>query len=283
VSMIRSLIQQVPPLYRAQRRLRDSWHRAQVDRLTRQIADAGGYEVLVVFGMRRSGNHLALGWILDQIDGPAVFYNNINPSRPPYSARMTELRRHSGQAPRIVLSYEDVHVAQMLSAPLTEFLTKCADQDGAPVRFAVILRDPYNLFASRLKKWPERFAEPDMIAHQQALYTEHAALARAPTPLWRSAPLVPVLYNQILTDPETRRSVADGLGIRQGDQGLDRVSVYGHGSSFDGTQAGGDVFARWRSQADAPQFRAVVDSPDITAAAEHLFAMAPPEFSTGAS
>ncbi len=151
------------------------------------------------------------------------------------------------------------------------------------MRFALILRDPYNLFASRLQKWPERFATPDRIAAQQALYAEHAALARSPVPLWRDAPLVPILYNRLLTDPATRDSLSDALGVRRGNRGLDRVSVYGHGSSFDGTARAGteiaqDVFARWQKQAGNPAFRTAIDHPALAAAGEALFGMPPPAF-----
>ena len=40
-------------------------------RLAERLAEArSGHEILVVSGMRRSGNHLAIGWILAQVRVP---------------------------------------------------------------------------------------------------------------------------------------------------------------------------------------------------------------------
>lgn len=283
MASFRSLLQRVPPLYRAQRRLRDHLHRGTLDRLERQISARGGYEILVVFGMRRSGNHLTIGWILDQVPGNAVFYNNIRPGADPLSARMTEYRKNGAQeGHRVVLSYEDVSVDEMLQPALTDFLSERVAHHGARVRFAVILRDPLNLFASRLQKWPERFGTEAQITAQQTLYAEHAALAAAPAPIWRAATLVPVLYNHLLSDPATRITLADALEIQQGDRGLDRMSVYGHGSSFDGlardsADVAQDVFSRWHSQAENPAFQAAIAHPEVAKAGETLFNMSAPQ------
>ena len=238
-------------------------------------------EILVVLGMRRSGNHLAITWILEQADGSAVFFNNIDPTRLPQTARMTEYRLRLGnRAPRIVFSYEDASVAQVLGGPLAGVL-ETADARGRAIRFALILRDPYNLFASRLRKWPERFADQDEVAAQTALYAEHAALAGAPRPIWRDAPLVPVFYNALVQDPAARTGMAEALGIRPGDRGLETVPVYGHGSSFDGMGGRGDemrnqVFSRWQEMAGDPAFRMILRDPAVRQAGETLFGMQPP-------
>lgn len=252
-----------------------------LSRTERQVSASPGYEILVVFGMRRSGNHLAINWILEQVQGTAVFYNNINPDLPPFSARMTEYRRRGGLSPRIVLSYEDVTAGRLLSPPLRTFLEGRTAQHGTVVRFALILRDPYNLFASRLRKWPDRFGDADAIAAQTALYAEHAALAAAPRPLWRDAPLVPLLYNDLVADATARARIGQALGIGTGDRGLDTVPIYGHGSSFEGTagEVGAlqaRVFDRWRDMAREPAFRAALGDPRLQDAGRQLFGIEPP-------
>ena len=251
------------PLYGGYRAARGRLHRVGVAAAERLVSSMP-HEVLVVFGMRRSGNHLAISWILEQVRGSAAFYNNIDPAGPPFAARMTEFRlRARNPSPRIVLSYEDVDRETLLSPPLLDFLEARAAR-GAGVRFALVLRDPLNLFASRLKKWPERFATEADLARERALYLEHARLAAEPRPIWRDAPLVPVLYNEIVALPAARDRAADALGLARGHEGLDAVPVYGHGSSFDGMQGSAEavrasVFSRWQAQAQDPVFRRLID------------------------
>lgn len=282
--MRRPLTEQIrrrPGLLAVGRQVRRTINRAGFATAQALVERHPGSEILVVMGMRRSGNHLAINWILEQAEGSAIFFNNINPGRLPETARMTEYRlRLTNRAPRIVFSYEDASVAQVLGGPLADVLEQAAAR-GVGVRFALILRDPYNLFASRLRKWPERFADHDAVAAQTALYAEHAALATAPRPIWRDAPLVPVFYNDLVQDPAARTGMAEALGIRPGNRGLGTVPVYGHGSSFDGMGGRGDdmraqVFSRWQEMAADPAFQTILRDPAIQRAGETLFRMAPP-------
>jgi hypothetical protein len=249
--------------------------------LARTVVDRSrNHEILIVFGLRRSGNHVVINWIKEQTDGSVVFCNNINPDRSPFSARMKEFRlRARNRSARIILSYEDICPDRLLSsAPLLSVLQ---DSKAARVRFALVLRDPYNLFASRLRKWPERFADDDAISAQTALYAEHARLVQQAEPIWRDAPLVPILYNDLIRDPATRSRVAEALGIRDGDRGLETVPVYGHGSSFDGTDRQvaamrNQVFTRWREMETDPTFQEVIANRNLQQIGETLFGMAAP-------
>ena len=282
MSFLKSTLKRAHLINRTQKSLRDYAHRGIVSAIETHISRRRDYEILVVFGLRRSGNHLAIGWILDQVDGASVFFNNIRPNNPPYTGRMTEYRIKRTSSPRIILSYEDVTVEEMLQPALTSYLEDRIKRHNAKVRFAVILRDPYNLFASRIKKWPNQFINDAQIATQQAMYIEHAKLAETPAPIWKDAPVVPILFNKLLTDQSERDRTSDALNIRRGAQGLDRMSVYGHGSSFDGTDRASDavaqdVFSRWHKQIGDPTFQAAIDDPRLGDIAQNLFSMQGPE------
>lgn len=249
----------------------------------RWISAGGAYDILVLFGMRRSGNHLAINWILEQIPGCAVFYNNIRQNAHPFDVGMREYRmRRGNRRPKIILSYEDLTPDQIAAGPLPDFLADRTRRHNATVQCGVILRDPYNLFASRLRKWPERFANEADIRAQQELYANHAQFAQAPGIVFGDAPVVPILYNRLVTDPGYRTELAGKLAIDPGDAGLDEVPVYGHGSSFDGYQTASanvkaGVFDRWQSSLSDPTFRQVVSDPRIQSLARSLFDMEAPE------
>lgn len=282
-SKLRVGLRRVPVLHQPLHNARLRVHDLNLRLLEHLISRSEKYEILVVFGMRRAGNHLAINWILNQVDGCVAFYNNINFTQSPYSARMTEMRlRLRNPSPRIILSYEDVGPQQILSDPLLGYLKDRTDRHRVKVRFALILRDPYNLFASRIRKWPETLANSKVITAQSQLYVEHARLAMAPRPIWRNAPLIPILYNDLVSDPSTRSRIAAQLGIREGDRGLDHIPVYGHGSSFDGTNLSSDalrdnVFSRWQGLQDDPTFRAAISNTDLQAAGKKLFGIDPPD------
>ncbi len=251
--------------------------------MTEKWISAGqSYDILVLFGMRRSGNHLAINWILGQVSGSAVLYNNIRQNAHPFDVGMREYRvRWPNSRPKIILSYEDLAPSDIAAGPLSEFLSDRTRRHNATVQCGVILRDPYNLFASRLKKWPERFATQEAVKTQQDLYEVHAKLALNPEPVFGDAPVIPILYNQLVTDATYRRDLADSLKINSGDAGLDDVPVYGHGSSFDGYETEGanvrtGVFDRWKSSMDDPKFRDVVADEALQRRAQDIFGMGSP-------
>lgn len=248
----------------------------------RLISSASAYDILVLFGMRRSGNHLAINWILGQIPGSAVFYNNIRQNGHPFDVGMREYRlRWPNRRPKIILSYEDLTPDEIAAGPLTEFLSDRVTRHNVTVQSGVILRDPYNLFASRLKKWPERFATDEAVAAQKKLYERHAVLAVDPKPLFGGAPVTPILYNRLVADQAYRKNLANELKINAGDVGLNEVPVYGHGSSFDGYKTDGanvrtGVFDRWKSSMNDPTFRQLVDDKLIQQRAKEIFGMEAP-------
>lgn len=252
--------------------------------LTERWISAGrSYDILVLFGMRRSGNHLAINWILGQVPGSAVFYNNIRQKGHPFDVGTREFRiRFPNTRPRMILSYEDLTAPEIMKGPLPEFLADRVARHDVRVLSGVILRDPYNLFASRLKKWPERFATDTDIRRQQELFLSHAALAENPIPVFGDMPVVPILYNPLVTDPVYREELSQQLYIRSGSDGLDEVPSYGHGSSFDGYQTQvadvrAGVFDRWRSRSNDPTFRKVIADKHVQKAALTLFDMGAPD------
>ena len=266
-------------LRRAARPIKSRWRRFMCATTERWISAGGSYDILVLFGMRRSGNHLAINWILEQVPGSAVFYNNIRKDAYPFDVGMREYRlRSQNKHPKIILSYEDLTPDEIKSGPLRAFLEDRMSRHKARVLTGVILRDPFNLFASRLKKWPDRFETPADIERQTELFINHANHALTSEPVFGTKAVVPILYNKLVVDPQYRTQLSAQLGLKDGNAGLDDVPVYGHGSSFDGYKTQGSdvragVFDRWKNSQDDPRFRAVVENAQLRQLAQKLFDM----------
>ena len=100
----------------------------------------------------------------------------------------------------------------------------------------LIVRDPYNLFASRI-----RAAKLNLLAFSippspvfNRMIDLWKAYARQFLAQTDDGPDVPVYYNRWIASAAYRRKIADRLGIRNSDAGLDVVPDQAGGSSFDG-------------------------------------------------
>lgn len=230
-------------------------------------------------GMSRSGNHAIIDWMLRQASGRWVFLNcaegKTNPfasCRPlsdgrPWRASWETFDLDAEQAgdltPKDLLlhSYEDSYNAHAFSrvyednhdawvGPSTERLD------------VLILRDPFNLFASRRAMGAELPRPTALRMWKQHARTALKALtARRPG---KSRPL-PILYNRWASDPAYREEIAGRLGLTFTDEGIDTVAACNGGSSFDGLRYDGRAGAmrvtdRWRAYADDSEYLSLFDA-----------------------
>ena len=245
---------------------------------------------LRVVGMRRTGNHAIITWIERQQPGTAYHLNNVAAGTNPYRYKSNNLRRYHPQHGKmaavyqrqaegnlikrdcLILSYEDWGLEQVTQPRFernrTLYLGKSAQQ-----RDVLILRDPFNLFASRLK---QNFV--DTKSKTASMVDMWLAYAREFT--GESSYLQPdrvcINYNRWFADVSYRRELADQLGLVFSDAGLRYVPPLGGGSSFSGTRHSGqagclDVTNRWRHFADNPAFRQLFQNEEIWHYSQQIF------------
>ena len=236
------------------------------------------FRLVIVAGQKRSGNHAFINWFLSQSRGPCIFFNHVRPGQYPTERHRREFRLNDMRAlPTVAFSYEDRDLSDILGGALTQFV----DHHEARIEsrtLCLILRDPKNLMASRFKKWPEELAEPPRADRIMAQWKDYAGIALARPPDL-GFDLTPVYYNAFITDRAYRDRISDALRIRAGDRGLDTVSNYGYGSSFDGMAATGapgqmDIFGRWKAFEDEPRFNRLFEDAEIGALQKKLEATA---------
>jgi hypothetical protein len=139
---------------------------------------------------------------------------------------------------------------------------------GETRKTVLLLRDPFNLFASLLKAGYFN----GRLDQLPALYASHAEefLRQEQTGL------IGVNYNDWFQDRRYRISVARRLGFETDGTPFDDVPPNGGGSSFTGQAYRGqasrmNVFGRWRHVADHLHFRRLVETAEVRAAAEAIF------------
>ena len=231
-----------------------------------------------LIGMSRSGNHAIAQWILAQASGRVCFLNaaegRSNPfltaramdeGRPSYWTNIrtfdlaAEQRGEWCRKDLLLFSHEDGYLGRSCSA---EFEQAHDAFVGASRRRVdvLILRDPFNLFASRLRCLWGLLTPRTTVK----VWKQHAREFLRETRYLRHEPVV-ISYNRWCVDRDYRRRIAEALGLAFTDAGRRRVWPCNGGSSFDGRAYDGRadamrVFDRWRHYADDPSFRRMFDA-----------------------
>jgi hypothetical protein len=240
-----------------------------------------------IIGMSRSGNHALIQWILGQLPGTYCFLNCCEPGTNPYetarplddgrcvrtNVRGLDLASEAAGrfAPKdwLLFNHEDTFLRRACGEAFEEQHDRWVGPSGRRTD-VLIVRDPYNLFASRLRSGVGSVTPTTSVR----IWKQHARqLLRGPRQL-RHNPVL-VLYNRWVTDRGYRGALAARLGIPFTDAGIDRVARCAGGSSFDGRAFDGmarrmDVFGRWRDWVDEPSYRALFDE-DVMAMSRALF------------
>jgi hypothetical protein len=215
--------------------------------------------VIVIVGMKRSGNHAVASWLLRQ--DQFLYFNNVLPMRPILTGKMTvgpprsvsswlrrQLRRRASRA------------GSRVPALITQFATRGQPllvglEDHPPeqrvflpapaLSHVLVVRDPVNMLASRIRK-------ASRIEPNPAYPLEPGPLLDRIVRDWKAHAReflgeTNVLENKVCLDfarwfaeESERRRVSGELGLRFDDSGFSTVSRIGGGSSFDGTGFDGD-------------------------------------------
>ncbi len=205
-------------------------------------------KLMIIHGMKRSGNHAIIGWLCNQ--GRFLFFNNVIPIAPilrrerkcPPTTDFAVWLRHRcphalhrffGHYHTVIASLEDhsLHIRPFCNMP-------------AAVTTILIVRDPRNLFASRIRKsslMPNHPSYPHTMGPnmQRAvnLWKQHAQECLGVTNHLENK--VCLYFNSWFSDSMYRRDISRQLNLNFTDKGFSQVSHIGGGSSFEGTQLDG--------------------------------------------
>jgi hypothetical protein len=174
----------------------------------------------------------------------------------------------------LVLSYEDVFLND---SRVRRFLADPARAIGPSRRRlqVLILRDPYNHFASLLK-YEASYNSPHHLTLKlyAEMWKQYAAVFAGDSTLADTEYLC-VNYNRWCESSDYRREVARAVGFTTDGRPFNQVSNVGGGSSFQGVVADArdlGVQERWRSFQHDAFYRSLFDD-QIAAYGERLFGM----------
>lgn len=113
----------------------------------------------------------------------------------------------------------------------------------------MILRDSFNLLATRLKKNPNESVR-SLSENAVDMWISYAREYLGETNYLKHNK-ISINYNQWVIDPDYRKLISTKLGLAFSDRGINDVNSFGGGSSFDKQQFQGkatkmDVLNRWK-------------------------------------
>ena len=200
--------------------------------------------VIRVFGMRRSGNHALINWLMRNAPDVSVFMNNCAPGKCPAETAKaleigdlglpigeTSVAEYCAEVPDggvLIISYEDFmpEPHEPLGA-VTKGLP-----DDVDCLDLVLFRGFMNWSASLLRKLQNNDAH-DMYSRLRTMinamerYTEGLELVQE-----SPARIRPISYDRWVSRAKYRASILRALGFEQKDNSLGAVQPYGGGSSF---------------------------------------------------
>ncbi|MEO1093303.1 MAG: hypothetical protein AAFX01_00195 [Cyanobacteria bacterium J06638_28] len=247
-----------------------------------------------IVGLRRTGNHAITMWIKAQTPGASKHLNNLEPLVNPYRYKYEVLRDFYPQhqwaikqlepfakgnfvpLERLLYSYEDHDLKRIVHPSFERKHDLYLGYTGKRID-VLIMRDPFNLFASRLKS--KMFSVKNASRTVADLWLEYAREYLGETS-YLPQERVCINYNTWSQEKDYRQEIAQKLGLEFTDEGRDQVSGCGGGSSFDSTAFQGQasqmpVLKRWETMAADPRFQNMLKDQQVWAYSERIFGSIP--------
>lgn len=234
-------------------------------RVLKARRDKSFYRVL---GLRRSGNHALMGWLYGQMQGCTLVLDNMQQHKPVYTPNKKLIFKGLTKV-QLMVSHEDRVVDEF-------FTNYSSDHFGhSKQKFSLlVLRDPYNCLASWCA-WQDELGErfrndQEFRTHTVDLWKQYARKyleweSNSAHPNDESIVQLVVNYNRWTVDKEYRKLLAENVGLKFSDKGREKISINGHGSSFDAQRLDGQasqlkVLERWKSFRNDSFYTSLFDS-----------------------
>ncbi len=246
---------------------------------------------LRIIGLRRTGNHGIAGWIKAQENGKVEHLNNLevrcNPYRYKYEKIIDFYPKHTKWAIKhyqplaqgnfvqidcLICGYEDRNLAS-ITDPIFERLHDVYLGKSNKRFDIIIIRDPFNLFASRLKSNMINVKSKNFTAID--LWIQYAREFLHETNYLNNNKIC-INYNRWFTDLVYRKELANQLELEFTDEGFSRVTGLGGGSSFDGqtmdrAASKMAVLDRWKNFVDNPDYRKIFQNQLLITYSKKIF------------
>ena len=254
-----------------------------------------------VLAMRRSGHHAVVNWMIENASGWSCFLNDPHLQGSPYlTCRQSAsvLPVSSSPAKRLLWraerkgyrvkkdillhNYEDVGVSAFAASDIVERSEELVGRSGKTIN-AILVRDPFNLFASRMK-WFQGQQKTGLVGDPKewgTLWKDHAKEAVGETEHLQNKLFIS--YNDWFISGRYREALCERIGLPFTDAGRDTVARHGPtlwGDSFDGLKYDGratemNVLERWKRFEHDAAYRSLFRDSELVELSHALFGEVP--------
>lgn len=224
-----------------------------------------------VFGMKRSGHHAIINWILNHYDS-FIYYNNciIKNNKLHYTEKNGIIKNGTPPYEIKLLSFED-------RKNINQSSIKSISKIKKPIKNILIIRDAYNNYASRFEKkinksnanWVKNWHNYDDVE----IWKNYAKEFIGETNYLNA---IKINYNLWFQDIEYRKEISKNFGVFT-DKGFEEVPKFGNGSSFDYKKFDNHaqkmkVLERWKNfYNDSNYYKKIVLDKEIKELNEKIF------------
>ncbi len=275
---------------------------------------------IALFGIKRSGNHAIIHWLLKHMGEKTVHINDVT-SIDPYdhfcemnvkglptwkikpnllhlirqrllNYEITEYSKHDkavdfkyiyGFSPKdcLIISYENCFIDDELYAKFIQEHDTYVGVSKSRYR-VIVLRDAFNLFSSLHKA---SFVTEEDMGKCVELYKQYAEIFLS-TDLQKQHDVICINFNEWFLSRDYRIQVAKKFGVTIDGSPFQRVPPIGGGSSFEGTTRCGhaqtmNLLERWKVCENDPAYRAIFKEKYLVELSEAIFGqIVPASFSS---
>jgi hypothetical protein len=210
---------------------------------------------IYVISMQRAGHHAVINWLGGHYS-EFTLRNDFD-----HENRIEEFTSR-GDGSCTFSNVEDYDLQRSLKAIESDSINSAVK--------ILVLRDPYNLFASRLSaKFTVRAGALTELAKN--IWKEQATEY-----LNRQHVDICVSYNRWFLDREYRKNITDRLGLDYNENRLQAVPEFGYGSSFDSCDYSGrasemKVLERWKAHATNQEFLDFIRDQELEILSNRIF------------
>lgn len=206
--------------------------------------------------MKRSGHHAVIYWAIQQMAGDLFFVNDSSILHQwGFEKPVRDLYAYNVEDPNLRETVEAIKGNDRFLGP------------SGQMDYVLILRDPYNMIASRIE-----FGAGCQREHVD-LWKEHA---REYLNITRHLPddKIVVSFNEWYKNPAYRGALSKKFGFAYCEDRYDKVTEEGGGSSFqrgetDATKL--NLFDRWKTYQENPVYLELISDPELKTLSDRIF------------
>lgn len=182
------------------------------------------------FAVARSGSHAIYNWMTQQFPSEKDKYVR--------GYKYFNIISDQKDSDVVIDNYEDVSVKDIPSCFKIVFKAKNKKRSRIEIPFleereeivVVVLRDPFNLFASRSRQRPIRAYSSESTMQIKEIWKDHAREILGDTNYYKNK--IGLLYNRWHSSTKYRRKISEKMGGSFSDEGINKMTYQGRGSSF---------------------------------------------------